>query len=248
MKNRKRFILVGLVFVIVISIVTIYWLFYSKPTTFPTNEQIVEVMNRTFPEADAKTIQDTIFVDDRHVVVPFISNQNHYSLSYWVWEMHQWKVASIDTKGRLKLWKINQNDPSTFYFVWNIHPYDQLSSQSIYLIRERGFNKTDNTDRYYPRVQMEQKIDLQEITYGVMKLPAEWLAFMSASEKIESAKQPNLFFNNYYNGIYFGWLVYDELQNVSYPESSVNGNGYSISNVNLDYVMLLNEQDIETPK
>ena len=228
-------------FIILLSII-VYWFYFSKPTSFPTNEQLVDEMNSIFPKAAASIIQDTIHIDEGHVLVPFISKGDDYGLSYWEWKNHKWKVVSIDTKGKPMLWKLNINDPSSLYFVWNIHPKDQLSSIHFYLIRDRGFRIAEGIEHYNPRVQMEKRVSVQEKSYGLMQLPDDWVKFMNAYIKVESAKQSPE------RDMFFGWIPYDQTNKESFPESSVNGAGYSNGEVGLEYVMILNKGDIEIPR
>lgn len=79
MSKKKLWIFIGLGIAVILSSAIIYLFYFSKPATFPTNEQLVEELRRILPEADASIIQDTIPVDERHIVVPFISNTDDYS-------------------------------------------------------------------------------------------------------------------------------------------------------------------------
>ena len=247
MNKKKVWAFISLVTALVLSTVCIYWFFFSKPASLPTNEQLIEEINSVFPEAAAGTIQDTIRVDERHVLVPFISIKNDYSLSYWVWGNHKWRVESIDS-GEPMIWKIDRNDPSTFYFVWNMHPEDQLSYMDFYLIRDRGYDGTEGMEHYTPRVQMEKKASLQESSYGSMKLPDDWVTFLNSLIKVESAKQTNGFLNNFFleESILFGWIPYNHGEKETFPERSGNGNGYSTGNLDKGHVMILNKVEIET--
>jgi len=222
-------------FIILLSII-VYWFYFSRPTSFPTNQQLIEEMNRIFPKATASIIQDTIPIDEHHVLVPFISNNEYYGLSYWVWKNHKWQVASIDTKGEPMLWKLNRNDPSSFYFVWNIDPKDQLSSIHFYLIRDRGYRIAEGIERYYPRVQMEKRVPIQEKSYGLMQLSDEWVTFMNAYKQFP---EQNMF---------FGWIPYDQTNNETFPGSSVNGTSYVNGKVDLEHVMIVGKGDIEIPR
>lgn len=228
-------------FIFLLSIIG-FWFYFSMPTPFPTNQQLIEEMNRIFPKATASIIQDTIPIDERHVLVPFISKKDDYGLSYWVWKNHKWQVASIDTKGEPMLWKLNRNDPSSFYFVWNIDPKDQLSSIHFYLIRNRGYRIAEGIERYYPRVQMEKRVPIQEKSYGSMQLSDEWITFMNAYIKVVSAKQfPE-------QNMFFGWIPYDQTNKETFPGSSVNGTSYVNGKVDLEHVMIVGKRDIEIPR
>lgn len=249
MTKRKIWVLAGLAALGLLSSFTIYWFYFAKPVSFPTNEQLVKEINRIFPEASVSFVQDTIPVDIRHVAVPFISNEGNYGLSYWVWKKHKWTVATIDTKGEPKLWKINRKDPSSFHLVWNIHPEDQLSSITYYLIRDRGYQVTEGVENYIPGVQMEKKVSFQEKSYGVMELPDEWTEFMNAVIEVESTQKPNLFFNNFFPepNMFLGWIPYDQSDKETFPEGSVNGSGYSNGNLVIEHMMILSKGDLELP-
>ncbi len=250
MTKKRLWIFIGLGLTVVLSSAFIYWFYFAEPAAFPTNEQLVKEINNEFPLADADLIQDTVPIDERHVLVPFISNKDDYSLSYWVWQKHKWKVVNIDTKGSPIVWKIDRNDPSTHHFVWNIHPDDQLGSIYFYLVRDRGYHTTEGIEHYYPRIQMEEKVSIKEKSYGSMQLPDEWAAFMNASMKVETAKQPDMFFNGFIPEQYmsFGWIPHNQAGKETFPERSVNGNVYSSGNVELEHVMILGEGDLERPE
>jgi hypothetical protein len=249
MTKRKIWTLAGLGVLGLLSSFTIYWFYFAKPVSFPTNEQLVKEINRIFPEVSESVIQNTIPVDERHVAVPFISNEDNYGLSYWVWKKHKWMVETIDTKGEPKIWKINKKDPSSFHLVWNIHPEDQLSSITFYLIRDRGYQITEGIESYVPRVQMEKKVSLQDKYYGVMELPDEWTGFMNAVLEVESTQKLNQFFNNFFpeQNMFFGWIPYDQSDNETFPEGSVNGSSYSNGNQAIEHMMIMSKGDLGLP-
>jgi hypothetical protein len=250
MMKRKFLIFIGLA-VIVLSAVVIYWVYFTNPASFPTNEQLMEEINHIFPEAEASVIQDTVPIDERHIVVPFVSKQDDYGITYWAWQKHNWQIVSIDTSGEPRLWKINKKDPSTFHLVWNIHPEDQLSYMRFYLIRDRGLQVSDGVETYNPRVQMEKKVSLEVKSYGVLSLPDEWVAIINPLIKIESRRQPTLFSNLIFSEreMFFGWTPYDKLNKESFPEGSINGsrsfNGDA--HIDIDFVSILSEAEVESP-
>ena len=95
---------------------------------------------------------------------------------------------------------------------------------------------------------MDMKVLLQEKTYGVLRFPDDWIAFLDASMKVETAKQHDLFFNDFFPEQYmsFGQIPYNQADKEAYPERSVNGSGYS--NGDLEHVMILDKGDIEIPQ
>ncbi|MCJ8008695.1 hypothetical protein ACFFF5_08770 [Lederbergia wuyishanensis] len=251
MDKKKLLMFVGIGIIFMLSSALTYWFYFSKPVSFPNKEQLVEEINKIFPEAAATVIQDTIPVDERHVLVPFISNESHYGLSYWVWKKHKWRVAFIDASGEPRLWKVDRNNPSSYHFVWNIHPEDHLSAIDFYMLKDRGYLVTEGKEFYYPKVQMEESVSLREKPYGALQLPEEWVSFMNTFIKVESAKQPNLFFNDIFTEqyVHFGWISYDQTNKESFPERSFSGGGsYSNDNVNLDFLMILEKEQLEVPE
>jgi hypothetical protein len=243
-KKRKSLTLMGLM---ILFISFIYWFFLSEPKPFLKHNEILAEMNQTYPEISAKIIQDTIFLDKKHVFVPYISKHNTYGLSYWIWSNHKWKIAYIETKGQPKLWEISKKNPNTHYIVWNIHPEDQLKSLRLFLIRDRNYSVIDGIHSYRPRVQMEKRITIKQKSYGVMKVPNDWVAFMDSFINVESVKQPSSMFQSFNSEqhMYIGWIPYDQSGKETFPEKSVNGNGYSMKDIVIDHVMILNEIDLK---
>ncbi|MFJ7936562.1 hypothetical protein [Sporosarcina sp. NPDC096371] len=246
-KKRKLFA-AGLLAVLLASAV-LTWFYFSKPTSFPANDQLVETINNTMPQAEADMIQDSIYVDAQHVFVPFISKKGDYGVSYWVWQKakQKWKVGSISTSGEPLLWRIDKKDPSTYYFVWNIHPDDQLDAVQFYLVRDRGYHISDGKENYFSKVQMEKKESLQEKSYGVLNFPDEWVSFINPLMRVESAKQPNIFFTSFYpeHALLFSWISYDRMGQEKYPERTGNGSSHTDGGVDIDYVNFFSESAIE---
>jgi hypothetical protein len=132
--------------------------------------------------------------------------------------------------------------------VWNIHPDDQLKQIKFYVIRDRGYSITGGANEtYYPRIQMNLIVSLEEKSYGVLQIPKEWASFITSLKNTQSAKQPNLFFNQFSaeRQVFYGWIPYDRNNKETFTRQSVNGNGYSNGGVNTDYLMILNESDVE---
>ncbi|WP_312472145.1 hypothetical protein [Neobacillus sp.] len=235
---------------VVLAIVAIYWFYFSKPTTFLTNEQLIGKINQAFPEAPVRVIRDIVHVDERHIFVPFISEDDHYGGSYWAWQKHKWQAVAMDTIGGPHVWKINSKDPSTFHLLWNIHPDDQVSYLKFYCVRDRGYHGFDGGVMYDPKIQMEKKVSFEENSYGVLRLPDNWLTFMKAFHKVESAKVPDLLFSSIFpvDQMYFGWTPYDKMDKEVILKSTGNGGGFSTGNGGVDFIRYLNESEIESPK
>ncbi|MDN3019861.1 hypothetical protein PH210_27280 [Paenibacillus sp. BSR1-1] len=249
---NKRFVLIGLVgvFIILTAAAWFYWVNFSKPASFPANEQLIERMNKVFPTAAVKSIQDHVQVDERHVFVPFVSEEGRYGVSYWEWKKNKWKLLHIDNAGVPRLWKINSNDPSTFYIVWNSHPDDKVSYMKLYFIRDRGFQGHDGIETYIPKIQLEKKVTLTDKSYGVLPMPADWSAIMKS---LQQAGNPNIsdrLFDSVFpniNNLHFGFIPFDQSNQEAVIMNSVNGSSFTNGDINLDYISILSKSEIEEP-
>ncbi|WLR42641.1 hypothetical protein LC087_18500 [Bacillus carboniphilus] len=196
MKNKKWIISIGLLLIIsIILFVFIYRFYFAKPSTFPSDEQLLKVleMDNHFSKANASNILDVIDIDQSHKFVPFTTKQNEYGTSYWEYEKNQWQIKHIEF-GQPHVWTINMEDPSTFYISWNIHPDDQVKDFQLYFMRDRDYDSSDGMSTYYPKVQMEKTITLDK-SYGIMKLPNEWISIMKKSKKVDTNFSMSGFFS-----------------------------------------------------
>jgi hypothetical protein len=213
--------------IVVLAAFSLHWFYLAKPEAFPANEKLLSEINRVFPEAVASTIQDTVFIDHKHVFVPFITEKNEYGYSFWTWNKHKWKVTKIETAGSAVLWKID-NDPKNYHLVWNLHPEDQISYLKFYIVRDRGFHGSGDVNTYIPRFQMDKKVMLEGKTYGVQKVQKEWLSVINHVQKVEnSASQQSIFSSIFTVGtFYFGYIAFNEADEESLVMNSVNGRGF----------------------
>ncbi|TQR20545.1 hypothetical protein [Psychrobacillus vulpis] len=248
MTKKKLLTFIGSI-VLVLATVIIYWFYFSKPTSFPNNEQLVKEMNSLFPECSATVIQDIVQLDEHHVFVPFISEENNYGLSFWVWKHHKWKIEAIDTNGNPRIWKINSKDPSTYHFVWNFPSTDYLNYMKLYLIKKRGYHISGNIHHYNPAVQMEEKIVLPEQNFGSLQVPDEWVAVINSMNELNSAKQPDIFFINFFpqQDMYFGWNTFDISDNITHPERLSNSSSFWNEGMDIEYMIFVNDSELEFP-
>ncbi|WP_066305514.1 hypothetical protein [Bacillus sp. FJAT-29814] len=244
---RKKIILAVLAVIVVLSGLMAYWFYFSKPAKFPTNEQLMKQMNEVFPAAAAETIQDTVTIDERHKVVPFITKENRYGISYWVWSKHKWKSVYIDDSGEPRLWKINRKDASSYHLVWNIHPNDGVSTVKFYLMKDRNYLFQGGEHFYFPKIQLEQAVSLENKSYGVMGLPKDWVTVVDSLGKIEAARRADLWFQSLFpaRDLFFGWLPLNGENEETFPENSVNGQSYSDGDEIIDFVPFVNKSELE---
>jgi hypothetical protein len=244
MKNKKLWLLLGILLILIFSF-GIYWFYFSKPVTFPKDEELIKEIQTAFQEASPDRILDSIKVDEEHYFVPFISKDNEYGTSYWVWERHKWRLAKIDSRGTPLVWKIDKNNPSTYYLVWNFHPDDQVKNADIHLFRRRSFQISEGVDTYIPGIQMKQKISLQEKSFGVMKMPNDWLSLLYPFIKVQSSNS-SLELEHYFT---IGWTTYDSSGKIKFPENSVNGESYSTGvEIETDFAPIIDDHELEIPE
>ncbi|MFX3632734.1 MAG: hypothetical protein ACE3L7_06630 [Candidatus Pristimantibacillus sp.] len=230
MRSKRNFLIV--VILVLIGIIA-YWNYEVNPKEFPNEEFLITNMNGYHPKDKIVKILDTIELDNRHVFVPYLSTNEHYGVSYWIKEKFGWKMAKMDTRGEPHIWKLKAKDPSTYYIVWNIDPKDQVSYLDYYLISERNASLSMEKSLYTPRIQKQMTISMKESPYGILRMPEEW-----------SNIYRNVISNN---NLYMGWIPYDKQDKVVFPKLSVNGSGYLRSNIELDFMRILNEMDLEMP-
>lgn len=235
---------------LVITIVVAMYLFYDgKPKPFPDNTQAIKAMNELYAEANVSEISDIIPLDSKHVFVPFTSGVDHYGKSFWEWDRFQWKLRRIDTRGEPYVWKINGKDASTHFIVWNIDPKDKLSEIKYYLIGERTAYESDGLKSYRPRVQMELTIALQK-NYGVQPLPTDWVELMNGNLRMNNTNQFDSIFhmNSPSSSMYIGWIPYGTQGKEVFPNNTVNGSSFDSGGTELDFVQILNENELELPR
>ncbi|MFK9092680.1 hypothetical protein [Bacillus salipaludis] len=242
---KKRVWAFTLLGIVILSSALMYRFYFSNPKPFPSNKQVAGKINHALINANASVIQDTIAVDKKHKVVPFISEEGSYGLSYWEWKKNKWRIVSVNTGGSPHIWKVKNDDPSTYRLIWNLHPEDQLSYMKFYFVRDRSFFGHHGIETYDPKIQLEKKIPLQAKSYGVMKLPNDWIEIINSAIKMEAAKAPRTFFNfqPVPNQFYFGWIPYKVVN----PSSSVGG-GYTSGAAGIEFVRYLGTEEIEDPK
>ncbi|PUB09918.1 hypothetical protein [Paenisporosarcina sp. OV554] len=247
MSKRKRLVLIS-VLAILLVISLLYWITSNNPGSFPDKEELIKEINHIFPEANVKEIKDTIELDEKHVFVPFISEENKYGVSHWVWKRSDWDLASVNTGGEPRSWRIEDGDSSTTYLVWNIAPQTPIEKLKFYLIKERTFRITEGVEYYDPGVQLEEIVELSDTSYGVIPLPDKWSSILASYTKLETARQPDVFSNsfNIENYMYFGWMAYDRSGKVLPPDHSLFGSGFTGGEEHIEHIRFLDELEIET--
>ncbi|MBR7798046.1 hypothetical protein GT022_18615 [Agaribacter marinus] len=161
----KKIIMFSLLAAVIVFF--IYWFYPFKPSVFLSDEQIALEIEEVIFKSNVKQVQDVIKIDERHFFVPFITENQTYSGSYWEWKRNQWKLNWVKINLRPRVLKIEENNPETYYFVWNLDPRDQVAALDFFLKKKRGYSGTN----YHPAIQMKDEISLDTSSYGIRKLP-----------------------------------------------------------------------------
>jgi len=231
MKNLKiiAFLLIGVIF-----LCASFWYYTSGPTKFPTNAQVVEEMTNDFAVVSTSVIQDKVFLDDHHVFVPFIAEDEMYGFSLWEWNNRKWNEVFVSTDGDIRVWKIDSKDPTTYRIVWNYPPQEQVDYMKFYLVNKRGFQVIDNEHIYEPSVQLDQQIVLSENLYGSMKLSKEWVSVINSLNISRDA-----------TSYYFGWRAFDSSDKITHPEGNENGSSSWGGGTHIEFVHFIEEFELE---
>jgi hypothetical protein len=245
MRRRKLFLIIFVCLLIVISGI-VYWFYYKDPEPFLDDKVFSREITSVLDRVQVKTIQDRVFLDERHVFVPYITENNKYGMSYWEWRNNKWRLLYGASTGEPRLVKLDMDKPSTYYFAWNIHPSDKLESIDFYLLKERSYRVSNGNDLYQPGILLKRSLKLTEKTYGVLKLPEEWASYLVASSSYEKGTHSDSILGSFIPTPtnHFGWMPISVNGREKFLEHTLNGNGFT-SGEKVEHIMFLSEQDLE---
>jgi hypothetical protein len=227
--------------ILMVSCISVYWLYFSKPEAFPEKKELLQQINRFDQDMKAKEVKAVIPADEKHIFVPFAREGGEYGASFWRWEKRKWELDFISSAGEPKLWKIDPEDPASFRIAWSFPAESGLEGIRYFLMRDRDFLVSGGKETYFPKVQMEHEIGLDEAGYGMMELPEEWQSFAGSLAESGRSSQPDEFFSPM-QGIRFGWTGYDGDGRPFFPDT---GDSYGTGGSNVEYMQTLAENEIE---
>lgn len=245
--NKKKGLWIGLGALVIVVIVIVYRWYVADPASFPEEKMVVASINQVSSEIEVSEIQDVMEVSERKRFVPFITEQNNYGKSLWVWRQNKWQLENIELSGEPKLWKVDVGDPSTYHYIWNINPEDSTEEIEFYLIRQRNYHITNGVDEtYQPRIQMKEVVTLENKRYGVLSMPDGWSAFMQSLE--DTQPQSNALFSSFFHNpfVRFGWRPVNARGEYSRPDKSMNGSSFG-GEETWEFLMPVDSRDIEVP-
>lgn len=246
--NKKLLILL-LIMILIIAGGFVYWYYNSDPIVIPSHEELIKRIDGAYEETEVAKVQDAILVDKRHLFVPYISKNNDYGTSFFVWKKGKWEIESVNTSGQPILWKINLDDPSSYQMVWNFHPDDKFQYAQFYLMRDRGYEVTQGIEFYYPKVQLMKKVKATQTSYGVGKLPKDWVSLIHFANNVQKPERMSDLFMELNPDQYltFSWQPIYEKKNDDdiFSKRSINDGGFS-SGENYEYISLIDDLELES--
>ncbi|MBS8264311.1 hypothetical protein DYI25_07670 [Mesobacillus boroniphilus] len=242
---KRKNVLLLLVFIIILTGGMVYWFYLAPPATFPDKEKIKDTLMNRHNRINIAEIQDSIFLDDEHVYIPFTTKTESHGISLWEWKKHEWQLTSLSTGNMPLIWKIEPDDPATHYIMWNLHPKNNLDYLTFYLIKERGYSVTEGKHQYDPGVQMDFRAEVEEQSYGYSPIPPEWQEYVEAENQQMEAMKPDPFFAGFFppTQYYFGWQSISKNGTIEYP-SYPDNNGFGSGGQSTEDLRFLNENEV----
>ncbi|PFA62797.1 hypothetical protein CN378_17280 [Bacillus sp. AFS015802] len=243
MNKRKILFLAG--GLLVIGLLAAYWLFVGNEDSLPEEEEIMAGINATLSNAEATEVQDFLKVGKNHGIAPFRSDNGGYSLSYWERNLTGWKVKAVRTDGEPGMWMVDEDDPSSFHIVWNIPPENRVKTLQYYFMRERGYSISGEEQHYVPGILMKMEVSMEEKTFGVKKLPREWVYAMTLSDGSE--RQGAYFWEEFSPGLHsaYGWIPLDAGGKEVEWKESMDSSSYYNGDIREEYMQRFSEEQLE---
>jgi hypothetical protein len=245
MSRRKPFLIIFVCFLVLLSGL-VYWFYYKDPKPFLNDKALSREITSRMDRVQVKTIQDKVFLDERHVFVPYVTKNNKYGMSYWEWKNNKWRLLHGSSTGGPRLLKLDLDKPSTYYFAWNIHPSDKMESINFYLLKERSYRISNSNHLYQPGILLKHSLELSDKTYGVLKLPEEWASYLLTSNSYEKSTHPDSILGRFIPTPtnYFGWMPSGVDGREKSLDHTLNGSSFTSDEI-VEHIMFLSEQDLE---
>lgn len=163
----------------------------SQPEALPDDHAIMKEFSYLLPKSKPAEILDHIFLDDRHVFLPYRSEKDTYGNAHLTWTENEWKVSFVSTKGRPVIWNVSE-DGSRSFITWNLHPDEKARSARMFLWADRRFSHSGENSFYSPGYQMEQTLSFKNRPYGFESYPKKWRTVMERYAAVFSEEDSNL--------------------------------------------------------
>lgn len=222
MKRRK-------LLTILIVLAAVIWLALNldgKPGAAPAHGEALNMLKSFAPDVKIKEALDVMPLGSKHLFVPFVDEEGKRGSSFLVWERFKWRVARVTTDTNPVVWQARLGDNSKKAIVWHFAPEQKVAELSFYFIAARNAGYSRRHDTYFPRIQMEQAVPRETISYGVMAFPEEWQQLGKIHENA-----------------YVGWFIRKE--EAGEPVFVVESRSIDTGNIITRHMRLMNESELD---
>ncbi|WP_058306897.1 hypothetical protein [Gracilibacillus massiliensis] len=235
---------IGVILAVIIVIALIWFgisKFYANPDTF-LSKQTIKNQIKEYHQMNVKKIQETIYLDDAHVVIPFISETDKYALAFWQWKEAEWQSIGHNAMGAYTIWKVDDQN----YLIWNVKPNDSLEYVDLLGQREREYGITNGNDFYHPEIDMTEKLNVSKEVYGMKPLPSVWDKVIFEFQPHEPTSTNEMFhFQSQPPEINVGWVPYDSQDQILSVDNYFSGNSGGSGGGKIVHIFRLTEDEIK---
>lgn len=216
--------------------------------TPPTDwDSVADRINQANERANVAEVLDIVPLDDRHLFVPFISEDGEYGASFWVWKRFEWDIPAVQSHGYPQNWQLKENDPASGYLVWNLDPASKIKELDFYLIRDREAGRTDGNDYYRPRAQLETSVGLDGRSYGILRMPDDWIELQEAAALTEDRRRLHDIWGWTESGVPQYRIGYVSVLDGEPEALGGSSWSYGSGTIHLSPVFILNDRELERP-
>ncbi|MCK0473724.1 hypothetical protein [Halalkalibacter sp. APA_J-10(15)] len=237
--SKKTIVLLFITFGL-ITVSTYAFYRFMIPNDFYTEEELLEeITHGTLDEE----ILDIVQLDEKTYFVPFLSTENSYSSSIWVWRFGKWQSVGTSTASDPQIVTNNGNS----YIYWNVHPRDEIHEWDFYLTSERSYtvanaNSENPLEVYMPRIQVKHTIEVENESFGFVELPEKWEGIIRSFD-LNPSDSEFLPTSHYYQ---FEWQAYNGIREaINLDYTFRNGGGGSYSGEYITHMQQLNHDKLE---
>ncbi|MHA7966440.1 hypothetical protein ACX93W_20135 [Paenibacillus sp. CAU 1782] len=169
--NRRKLLKI---LIALAAVIWLAWNFDGKPGAVPAHDEALTMLKSFAPDVKITEALDVMPLGPKHLFVPFSYEGNNRGSSFIVWERFKWRVARVTTDTTPIIWQSGLSDNSKKAIVWHFAPEQNVAELSFYFLADRNVGYSGGQNIYFPRIQMEQAIPSENISYGVMAFPQEW--------------------------------------------------------------------------
>lgn len=240
MKSKRNIMMMASIGLFLLFILFVGWINLSPSKVTYSKEQLMKEIEEQYDEVKVAQILDISYLDEKHVFVPFMTEENEYGMSLWVRKFSKWHCGQILLNYSVMKWKIGSND----YFIWNVPLRNESIKLNLYLLRDRQYRVSDGDIYYSPAVQMEEEISIDSKSFGYRKINEEWIAVKDEHNHQNESRISFMNFQQYEN-LYYGYQLKnrkDEAYPIEFFSSKVFSGRVSID---VEDVLFISNEELQ---